>query len=548
MRWRHGRKHLKAGQSAKIEVWFFERGGGAGLKVYWSGPGFGKRIISSGHVSTAHGGGKKKKASCKTENVSYSRSRASSRWSNNRIGHSHGKGRLDSNQAWSARHNRRGEWWQMDLGSKKSVGGVVTQGRTAHNQYVTGYKVQVSDNGHHFRWVDGGRVMRANSGANNHKKTNMFRSRVNARYVRIVVWSWRGHISMRSAVITCGGSGGGGKPGFKAQFWHNIHGLHNVHQAKHKVRNRRATISKTVDKIDYRSTGGHWHGLNGHFRDNWVAKFEGYLKIARSGWYTFWTNSDDGSWLLINGHRVVNNDGLHGMRWRHGRKHLKAGQSAKIEVWFFERGGGAGLKVYWSGPGFGKRIISSGHVSTAHGGGKKKKASCKTENVSYSRSRASSRWSNNRIGHSHGKGRLDSNQAWSARHNRRGEWWQMDLGSKKSVGGVVTQGRTAHNQYVTGYKVQVSDNGHHFRWVDGGRVMRANSGANNHKKTNMFRSRVNARYVRIYVWSWRGHISMRSAVITCGGAGTSGGSKKKAGDVQVPVSKKYPLGLKPGRL
>ena len=162
--------------------------------------------------------------------------------------------------------------------------GVVTQGRTAHGQYVTHYKVQVSDNGRNFRWVDGGRVMRANSGSNNHKKTNKFRKRVSARYVRIVVWHWRGHISMRAAVITCGGA---------------------VRRAAKKA-----------------------------------------------------------------------------------------------------------------------------------GGSKKKGSSkCKTDNVSYSRSRASSVYSNNRIGHSHGKGRLDSNQAWSARHNRRGQWWQMDLGSRKSVGG-----------------------------------------------------------------------------------------------------------------
>jgi len=131
-----------------------------------------------------------------------------------------------------------------------------------------------------------------------------------------------------------------------------------VTRAVHRVRGRQATIRRIVSQINYRSTGGHWPGLNGRFRDNYVAKFEGHLRISRNGLYTFWTESDDGSWLLINGRRVVNNDGLHGMRQHHGRTYLRVGQSAKIGVWFFERGGGAGLKVYWSGPGFGKRIIS----------------------------------------------------------------------------------------------------------------------------------------------------------------------------------------------
>jgi len=135
-----------------------------------------------------------------------------------------------------------------------------------------------------------------------------------------------------------------------------------VKQAKSKVQGTRPDIRRTVPQIQYRSTSGHWPGLNRQFRDNWVAKFGGYLKILRTGLYHFWTMSDDGSWLLINGHRVVNNDDLHGMRERQGRMKLRAGQSARITVWFFERGGGAGLKVHWSGPGFGKRSISRRHV------------------------------------------------------------------------------------------------------------------------------------------------------------------------------------------
>ena len=117
-----------------------------------------------------------------------------------------------------------------------------------------------------------------------------------------------------------------------------------------------------MSQVNYRSTGGNWRGLNGHFRDNYVAKFEGYLNVKRTGRYSFWTTSDDGSWLLINGRRVVNNDGLHGMRQRRGRKHLRAGRPAKITVWYFERGGGSGLHVYWSGPGFGKRLLTAGDL------------------------------------------------------------------------------------------------------------------------------------------------------------------------------------------
>merc|ERR1711975_98584 len=149
-------------------------------------------------------------------------------------------------------------------------------------------------------------------------------------------------------LLETGASQGGN--GFKAEFWHSVHNLHNVNQAKSAVGRIRATHRSTVSRIDYRSTGGHWSGLNNSYRDNWVAKFEGYLKITKSGTYRFYTNSDDGSFLYIDNHLVVNNDGLHGMRTKHGTRSLKQGTQYKVTVWFFERGGGAGLHVHWSGP------------------------------------------------------------------------------------------------------------------------------------------------------------------------------------------------------
>ena len=47
--------------------------------------------------------------------------------------------------------------------------------------------------------------------------------------------------------------------------------------------------------------------------DRFALRFTGSLQVPRSGKYTFYTNSDDGSRLYIGGKLVVNNDGLHGM-------------------------------------------------------------------------------------------------------------------------------------------------------------------------------------------------------------------------------------------
>merc|ERR1712072_1640999 len=99
----------------------------------------------------------------------------------------------------------------MDLGNAQQVEGVVTQGRTQHNQYVKSYKVQTSQDGSSWSYVDGGKTFTANTlppghtwkhtAANNVKVENRFASPVSARFVRIVVQTWHGKITMRSAVL-----------------------------------------------------------------------------------------------------------------------------------------------------------------------------------------------------------------------------------------------------------------------------------------------------------------------------------------------------------
>lgn len=78
-------------------------------------------------------------------------------------------------------------------------------------------------------------------------------------------------------------------------------------------------------------------------------RFSGSVYIPADGTWTFSTNSDDGSDLWINGVRVVNNDGLHGMQVRSGTAVLTEGWH-DFEVRFFNNIGGQGLIVSYSGP------------------------------------------------------------------------------------------------------------------------------------------------------------------------------------------------------
>ena len=85
-------------------------------------------------------------------------------------------------------------------------------------------------------------------------------------------------------------------------------------------------------------------------------RYRTYLRAPRTGVYEFFTISDDGSQLFIDDQLVVDNGGLHGMAEAGGRVALAAGLHA-LTVTFFERDGGDGLEVWYSGPGISKQRI-----------------------------------------------------------------------------------------------------------------------------------------------------------------------------------------------
>jgi len=130
---------------------------------------------------------------------------------------------------------------------------------------------------------------------------------------------------------------------------------------------------------------------------------------------------------------------------------------------------------------------------------------------------------NNRIGTGHARSKLNSHQAWSARHNHRNQWLQMNMHGYKWVKGIVMQGRRHSGQRVTAFRVYGHD-GRRWFWVDGGRRFHTPRAYKDRKQTVYFRKSYRLRYVRIYVWSWSHHISCRVGVVV----GRSS-SKKAAG-------------------
>jgi parallel beta-helix repeat protein len=76
-------------------------------------------------------------------------------------------------------------------------------------------------------------------------------------------------------------------------------------------------------------------------------QWTGYINITATGNYTFETNSDDGSRLMIGSTVVVNNDGEHASQFVTGTIALKAG-AYPITVTYFQSYGGQTMEMYWS--------------------------------------------------------------------------------------------------------------------------------------------------------------------------------------------------------
>jgi len=89
---------------------------------------------------------------------------------------------------------------------------------------------------------------------------------------------------------------------------------------------------------------------------NFAVRFLGFLEITRPGEYTFFTESNDGSRLLVNDQWVVENDGEHGATEKSGAYRLEPGR-CRIEVTYFQSGGSTALKVSYEGPGIQKQEI-----------------------------------------------------------------------------------------------------------------------------------------------------------------------------------------------
>src|SRR6185503_7392640 len=108
------------------------------------------------------------------------------------------------------------------------------------------------------------------------------------------------------------------------------------------------TYVRLEPSVNYAEGEGDFHGTR--LSENFYARWTGILRAEKDGKYQFWTESDDGSKLTIDGKVVVDNGGSHPMTVKGGVAELTAGDH-ELKLEYFQGGGGAGCRMSWEPPG-----------------------------------------------------------------------------------------------------------------------------------------------------------------------------------------------------
>lgn len=99
--------------------------------------------------------------------------------------------------------------------------------------------------------------------------------------------------------------------------------------------------------------------------DTFSARWEGKIVPRFTEPYTFYTRSDDGVRLWVDGQIVVNNWTDHGYTENSGSVYsLVAGREYDIRVEYYERGGGAALALLWSSSSQPKEVVPQSQLRT----------------------------------------------------------------------------------------------------------------------------------------------------------------------------------------
>lgn len=122
-----------------------------------------------------------------------------------------------------------------------------------------------------------------------------------------------------------------------------------------------ASLTRVDSTVDFNwGTGSPDGSIN---VDNFSVSWIGYIYIPSNASWTFYTQSDDGVKLTVNGSEIITNWTDHAPAENNATLTLAQGYYP-IEMRFYEKGGGAVAQLKWSRPGLSKQIIPSSNLFT----------------------------------------------------------------------------------------------------------------------------------------------------------------------------------------
>jgi hypothetical protein len=102
--------------------------------------------------------------------------------------------------------------------------------------------------------------------------------------------------------------------------------------------------------------------------DTFSVRWTGQVQPQFSETYTFYTDSDDGVRLWVNGQLIINNWTNHAPTENSGALSLSAGQKVDLKMEYYENGGGAVAKLLWSSPSTPKQVVPQSRLFPASPG------------------------------------------------------------------------------------------------------------------------------------------------------------------------------------
>jgi hypothetical protein len=116
-----------------------------------------------------------------------------------------------------------------------------------------------------------------------------------------------------------------------------------------------ASVSRIDSTVNYNWGSG--SPATGIGTDTFSARWTGKLKPRYSQTYTFYTTSDDGVRLWINGQLIIDQWNDHGPTVHSGTITLQANQLYDIRLEYYENGGGAVMKLEWQSASQAREVV-----------------------------------------------------------------------------------------------------------------------------------------------------------------------------------------------